>query len=67
MGCSVLVLGMFYWVGFAKIWPIFGMSVEVEREEDAAGNEIIRYKVCERTLKGNLRLSFVSRLRLTQT
>lgn len=45
VGCAVLLLGVVYWIGFARIWPIFGMSVEVEKDEDAVGNEIIRYKV----------------------
>lgn len=47
VGCGVMALGVIYWVGFAKIWPIFGVSVEVEKDEDAAGNEVIRYKVRE--------------------
>ncbi|KAF3924612.1 hypothetical protein AA313_de0201986 [Arthrobotrys entomopaga] len=42
-GICVLVGGVLYWVGFAKILPLFGYAVETQREYLADGSQVVRY------------------------
>ncbi|KAF3903917.1 hypothetical protein ABW21_db0201381 [Orbilia brochopaga] len=42
-GICVLIGGMLYWVGFAKILPLFGYAVETQREYLADGSQVVRY------------------------
>ncbi|KAK6521318.1 hypothetical protein TWF506_001542 [Arthrobotrys conoides] len=42
-GICVLIGGALYWVGFAKILPLFGYAVETQREYLADGSQVVRY------------------------
>ncbi|KAK6528970.1 hypothetical protein TWF694_004196 [Orbilia ellipsospora] len=42
-GICVLIGGVIYWVGFAKILPLFGYAVETQREYLADGSQVVRY------------------------
>jgi hypothetical protein len=43
---GVFALGVVYWVGFAKVAPMVGWAVEVQREVDQDGVEVVKYRVC---------------------
>ena len=45
VGCGVIAVGFIYWLGFAKIWPQIGFTLEVERTVDEHGVETITYRV----------------------
>ncbi|CUS11167.1 unnamed protein product [Tuber aestivum] len=62
VGCCVLASGLIYWVGFAKIWPKFGFTLEVERTEDEFGNEVIKYKHVNRQRETRAEASSTSAL-----
>ncbi|EGX43616.1 hypothetical protein AOL_s00215g352 [Orbilia oligospora ATCC 24927] len=42
-GICVLIGGAMYWVGFAKVLPLFGYAVETQREYLADGSQVVRY------------------------
>ncbi|KAK6361809.1 hypothetical protein TWF730_005524 [Orbilia blumenaviensis] len=42
-GICVLIGGALYWVGFAKVLPLFGYAVETQREYLADGSQVVRY------------------------
>ena len=45
VGFAILVLGVIYWFGFAKVVPrLAGYKLVVERETLTDGNEVVRYK-----------------------
>ncbi|KAG0131521.1 amino acid permease-domain-containing protein [Tuber indicum] len=58
----VFVAGFIYWFGFAKIWPKFGFTLEVERTEDELGNEVIKYKHVKRQRETRAEASSTSAL-----
>ncbi|PWW73527.1 hypothetical protein C7212DRAFT_217500 [Tuber magnatum] len=62
VSCCVLASGFVYWVGFAKIWPEFGFTLEVERTEDEFGNEVIKYKHVNRQRETHAEASSTSAL-----
>jgi hypothetical protein len=41
---AVLVFDVIYWFGFAKLAPLVGYEVQVERSFDDAGIETVKYK-----------------------
>ncbi|KAI9858088.1 MAG: hypothetical protein M1813_007900 [Trichoglossum hirsutum] len=41
---GVFALGVVYWVGFAKVAPMVGWAVEVQREVDQDGVEVVKYR-----------------------
>ena len=44
VGVSVLLLGVFYWFCWTKVWPKFGgYKIVAQRHEDAQGIEHVRY------------------------
>ncbi|KNG45204.1 high-affinity methionine permease [Stemphylium lycopersici] len=44
VGVSVLLIGVFYWACWTKIWPrLGGYKIVSERYEDAQGNEHVKY------------------------
>lgn len=45
VGTSVLVLGSLYWVGWAKIWPMFGYAIQHDIEELPDGSEVVKFLV----------------------
>ncbi|KAG0642484.1 amino acid permease-domain-containing protein [Tuber brumale] len=62
VSCCALVAGFIYWFGFAKIWPKFGFTLEVERTEDELGNEVIKYKHVKRQRETHAEASSTSAL-----
>ncbi|RPA93891.1 amino acid transporter [Choiromyces venosus 120613-1] len=62
VSCCILVAGCIYWFGFAKIWPKFGFTLEVERTEDEYGNEVIKYKHVNRQRETHVEASSTSAL-----
>ncbi|KAK6340905.1 hypothetical protein TWF696_009218 [Orbilia brochopaga] len=42
-GICVLIGGILYWFGFAKVLPLFGYAVETQREYLADGSQVVRY------------------------
>jgi hypothetical protein len=44
VGVSVLLLGIFYWFCWTKVWPkLGGYKIVAQRHEDAQGIEHVRY------------------------
>lgn len=45
LGTSLLVLGLLYWLVWAKLLPLFGFSIQHEIEQLPDGSERVRYIV----------------------
>ena len=45
VGVSVLMFGGLYWVGWAKIWPMFGYAIQHQVEELPDGSEVVKFVV----------------------
>ncbi|KAI9750738.1 MAG: hypothetical protein M1815_001596 [Lichina confinis] len=45
VGTSVFLLGGLYWLGWAKIWPMFGYAIHHDIQELPDGSEVVRFVV----------------------